>query len=47
MVKMPCELVDDDIYAIHNNISREFPDTFQNDEQTLYEKISEDEHFLI
>lgn len=47
MIKMPCELSDEDIYAIHNNISREFPDTFQNDEQTLYEKISEDEHFLI
>ena len=47
MVKMPCELRDEDIYAIHNNISREFPDTFQNDEQTLYEKISEDEHFLV
>ena len=47
MIKIPCELSDEDIYAILNNISREFPDTFQNDEQTLYEKISEDEHFLI
>jgi len=37
----------DDIYVIHNNISREFSDTFQNDERKLYEKIFEDEHDLV
>ena len=47
MIKMPCELKDEVVYAIHNNISREFPDTFQNDERKLHEKIFEDEHDLV